>query len=102
MAPDDTPGAASGASGRSSRLPPQGEDARAQRRGAKKFSSDKSEDPPELSAGSSESEDLPDPTRASYRPVPAGVNGPSGDKAARSGFFAGRVDDEEWGSRDPP
>src|SRR5580698_4869429 len=38
-----------------------------EKREQKKFSPDKSEDSPELNAGSSESEDLPDPTQGSYR-----------------------------------
>ena len=42
--------------------------------GLKKISSAKSEDLPELSAGSDESEDLPDPTRARYSRPTGAVN----------------------------
>ena len=52
-------------------------------RESKKISSDKSEDPPELSAGSSESEDLPDPTGGSYRRGIVRVN-PRRAKKSRS------------------
>jgi ATP-dependent DNA helicase DinG len=52
-----------------------------------KVSPGESEDLPELSAGSSESEDLRDPTRARY-PVRAGaVNGRRGANAAASGIY---------------
>ena len=50
------------------------------------------EDLPELNAGSSESEDLPDPTRASYPPLAGPVNGRADGKMRNERHFTSAPD----------
>src|SRR4051794_25224177 len=64
----------------------------------KKISPRESEDLQELSAGSDDSEELPDPTAGNYRRPRSAVKKPRQRKSATSGNFAERLTAREKGT----